>query len=197
MLTCLANRTAKKGGRMENDPRTVDADAFIDAAISLGARDGIAALDPDQRLVFLISEAEVDYDMNGIETCLNRYCPLWIAEIADAFAAVGATEIAMCLRAITSDTRREDPVLDRVNELITERSGYDYETIRKEIERRLAKRSDSSGSCAVRVGCRPAGTARLGANGRDGWNRLNRALDQRLPSGPKHRSQAAGRLLGR
>jgi hypothetical protein len=130
----------------EEQSSGIDADAFITTAISLGERNGIAALDPDQRLVFLISEAEVDCDMNGIDTFLHSYFPLWMAETADAFAAVGATEIATSLKAITSDTQHEDPALDRANELITERSGYDYEAIRKEIERRLAKRSGSNGS---------------------------------------------------
>jgi hypothetical protein len=133
---------------MENEEQSagLNADEFINTAIGLGARNGVAVLDPDQRLVFLISEAEVDCDMNGIDTFLNSYFPLWMAETADAFAAIGATEIAASLRAITRDTQRDDPLLDRANDLITERSGYDYEAIHREIERRLAKRFSSSES---------------------------------------------------
>jgi hypothetical protein len=133
---------------MDNEEQSagLDADDFITTAIRRGVGNGVAALDPDQRLVFLISEAEVDCDMNGIPAFLDHYRPLWMAETADAFAAVGAIEIAKCLRAVTPDTQDEDPLLDRVNELITKRSGYDYEAIRREIVRRLAERSGSSGS---------------------------------------------------
>jgi hypothetical protein len=130
----------------EEYPAGVDADAFITTALRLGKRNGVAALDTDQRLVYLISEAEVDCDINGIDTFLDHYGPSWMAEAAAAFAAVGATEIASALRVITPDTQREDPLLDRANDLITKRSGYDYEAIRQEIKRRLAKRADAGGS---------------------------------------------------
>ena len=125
-------------------PGSVNADAFIASAIKLGERDGVAALDADQRLVYLISEAEVHCDMNGIDAFLDRYCPLWMAEAGDAFAAIGATEIAAALKKITPDTPYEDPLLHRLNDLITKRSGYDYEAISNEIERRLARRSAES-----------------------------------------------------
>ncbi len=42
-------------------------EAFINAAIAAGERDGVAALDPDQRLVYLIAEAECLADMEGID----------------------------------------------------------------------------------------------------------------------------------
>jgi hypothetical protein len=115
-----------------------DPDAFINAAIEVGSRDGIGALDADQRLVYLISEAEVLCDMEGIDSFLDRYFPQWMEETASAFAEVGAAEIAVALRAIGADTIHDDPLLDRANDLITSRAGYDYETIRKAVERRHA-----------------------------------------------------------
>ena len=118
-----------------------DPAAFIDTAIEVGSRDGIGALDADQRLVYLISEAEVLCDIDGIDNFLDLYFPQWKEETAAAFAEVGAPEIAIGLRAITAQTMRDDPLLDRVNGLITGRVGYDYESIRQAVERRLAKRA--------------------------------------------------------
>jgi|SRR5580704_7841659 hypothetical protein len=111
-------------------------------ASGLPAVRGIGALDADQRLVYLIAEAEALCDMEGIDAFLNYYFPDWMEETAAAFAEVGAAEIAGALRgAIDADTIRDDRLLDRANELITGRAGYDYETIRQAVERRLAKRS--------------------------------------------------------
>jgi hypothetical protein len=111
-------------------------------ASGLPAVRGIGALDADQRLVYLIAEAEALCDMEGIDAFLNYYFPDWMEETAAAFAEVGAAEIAGALRGpIDADTIRDDRLLDRANELITGRAGYDYETIRQAVERRLAKRS--------------------------------------------------------
>jgi hypothetical protein len=126
--------------------RNADPDAFINTALEVGSRAlregrGIGALDADQRLVYLISEAEVLCDMEGIDSFLDRYFPQWMEETAAAFAEVGAAEIAVALRAIDADTTRDDPLLDRANDLITSRTGYGYEAIRQAVERRLAKRS--------------------------------------------------------
>jgi hypothetical protein len=121
--------------------RDADPDAFINTAIEVGSRDGIGALDADQRLVYLISEAEVYCDMEGIDAFLGRCFPQWMEETAAAFAEVGGAEIAMGLRAIAANTAGDDSLFGRVNELITSRAGYNYETIRKAVERRLATRS--------------------------------------------------------
>jgi hypothetical protein len=50
-------------------------DAFIGTAIEVASRNGIGALDANQRLVYLISEAEVLCDMEGIDAFLGRYFP--------------------------------------------------------------------------------------------------------------------------
>jgi hypothetical protein len=82
--------------------READLGAFIDTAIEVGFRDGIGALDADQRLVYLISEAEVLCDIDGIDNFLDLYFPRWKEETAAAFTEVGAAEIAMGSRAITA-----------------------------------------------------------------------------------------------
>lgn len=84
------------------------------------------ALEPNQRLVFLISEAEVLCDMEGIDSFLDRYAAEWLGESADAFAAVGATEIAAGLRAIAR-TGADALVVGQTNTLIAQRVGYDYD----------------------------------------------------------------------
>ncbi len=85
-------------------------------------------------MVFLISEAEIDCDMNGIDTFLNHYRADWLPHTADAFDAIGAAEIAAGFRAINGRTRENDPILNRLNNLITNRTGYDYDSIRRAIE---------------------------------------------------------------
>lgn len=115
----------------------MNSDDFINAAINLGQSKGVASLNSVQRMVFLIAEAEADCDMNGIDTFLSRYGPDWISEAAAAFDAVGAAEIAAEMRSapldslFTGDTR-----LDRLNELITGRVGYNYEAIQMVVEKR-------------------------------------------------------------
>ena len=119
MLEFPATDALARGGMCMAGVSDTDPDAFISAAIETGARDGVEALDADQRLVFLISEAEVLCDKDGIDTFLDHYRPRWLADTAAAFAAVGATEIAAALGAITLDAQPDDPLLDRANELIT------------------------------------------------------------------------------
>jgi hypothetical protein len=140
MVAFPATDALARGGMYMTELSDVDPDVFIRGAIEAGARAGVEALDPDQRLVFLISEVEVLCDMEGIDTFLDRYRPRWMAETATAFAAIGATQIAAALGAITLDTPPDDPLLDRANELIVNRAGYDYEAIRRAIEGRLAGR---------------------------------------------------------
>lgn len=112
-------------------------DDFISDAIDLGQRNGVASLNPDQRMVFLIAEAEANCDMNGIDTFLSCYGPDWISEVAAAFDAVGATEIAVEMRVAPLDALfTGDKRLSRLNELITDRVGYNYEAIQRVIEER-------------------------------------------------------------
>lgn len=111
-------------------------DEFINTAIDCGQRNGVASLDPIQRMVFLIAEAEADCDMNGIDTFIKRYTPDWIAETAMAYEAVGATEIAAEFRTVPVDAPVGDPRMARLNELISSRIGYDYDAIRQAVDER-------------------------------------------------------------
>jgi hypothetical protein len=117
-------------------------DSFITLAIEAGARDGVASLDADQRLVFLVSEAEILCDMEGIDSFIDRYGSEWLMESAVAFEMIGASEIAFGLSHIGPDTATDDPILERLNTMITGRVGYDYEAILRAVEFRL--KSDRS-----------------------------------------------------
>lgn len=69
------------------------ADEFIQDAIDRGSRDGASPLGPLARAVFLISEAEVECDMGGIDGFVERRDAGMLRETAAAFALVGAGEI--------------------------------------------------------------------------------------------------------
>ena len=119
-------------------------DAFIEQAIAAGERLGVAALDPDQRMVYLIAEAECLSDMEGVDSFLGRFAPTWLPEAAAAFMAVGAVEIAAELRAAPPDAEVGDPRLDRLNELITARAGYGYDAVRKVVAERHVVAQDAA-----------------------------------------------------
>jgi hypothetical protein len=110
-------------------------DDFIEEAIETGARLGVVALDPVQRVVFLISEAETLCDMEGIDTFLDRYSPAWMDETVTAFRIVGAEEIARELQLVLIEGASESR-LDLLNEFITSRTGYGYDSIRRMITER-------------------------------------------------------------
>jgi hypothetical protein len=114
------------------------ADEFISEAIAAGEFGDLSALDADQRLVYLISEAECFCDLEGIDSFIARYAPTWIAETAAAFEAVGAADIAAEFRTVPLDADVGDFRLNRLNDLITRRAGYDYEAIRRVVEARHA-----------------------------------------------------------
>ena len=105
------------------------ADEIIDSALKRGASEGLSALSAVERKVWLISEAEVHCDMDGIDSFLDDYSSV-LPEAADAFEAVGATEIAQSLRSVHAVLpERPDAVLNHADNLITSRTGYDYDAI--------------------------------------------------------------------
>jgi hypothetical protein len=108
----------------------MDIKGFIDEALKLGSQSGLSALNPIQRKVFLISEAEVSCDMDGIDSLIDRYGASMLLEAAEAFSAVGASAIAAGLEEVAhSSPSTNKELLDRVNTLIRNRSGYDADSI--------------------------------------------------------------------
>jgi len=102
----------------------------IESIIERGSEGGLESLaSPVERWIFLISEAEVLCDMEGIDAFLNTYSAA-LPEAADSFAAAGAADIAESLRAIhTRLPDRPDDLLDRASDLVSARTGYDDSSV--------------------------------------------------------------------
>ena len=114
------------------------ADDFINMTIDKGQSRGLAELGHNERFVFLIAEVEADCDMNGIDTFLDRYDSRVVADCATAFSEIGANEIGATLSRIArSLPERSEPDLDRVDRLIKDRAGYNYDSIAAAVQRRL------------------------------------------------------------
>ena len=116
----------------------MSSDAFIAQAIAQGAERGIVALDPVARTVYAVSEAEGYCDMEGIDGLFDRYGYEAASVFAEAFASIGATEIAV---AFTSVAKASPPPSDRslshLNDLIRDRRGYAYENITAYVQQRV------------------------------------------------------------
>jgi hypothetical protein len=108
----------------------MNSDAAVRDAIEQGERYGLGSLVGVQKLVFAISEAEVYCDKDGIDGLIHRYGAPAMCTFAQAFEAVGAVEIAAALIALTKDEPIPEALLERVNTFITDRQGYDYESLR-------------------------------------------------------------------
>lgn len=112
------------------------ADQFITRAIEQGETKGLSALTATQHTIFLIAEAEVYCDMEGIDGLLTHYNQAVIVGLAQAYSEIGAQRIAEALTAIAQHAAPPpDSLLDAANTLITGRHGYDYTTLRAFVER--------------------------------------------------------------
>lgn len=106
-------------------------DEFINDSIERGALNGLANLNKDRSRIFLISEAEVYCDMEGIDSFIDKYGTDGVLQCAEAFRTIGALEIADGMSSICSSSPdAPEALLSMVNSLITDRAGYDYEAIR-------------------------------------------------------------------
>lgn len=102
----------------------------IERAIARGEAEGLWNLSLEDRFVYVISEAEVRCDINGIDSFLDAHGPRGVDALASAYAAVGATDLAAVLREISASLPdASEHLLARANELITARSGYSYDDI--------------------------------------------------------------------
>jgi len=113
----------------------MDSDSAIRDAVELGERHGLASLTGVQKLVFAISEAEVSCDKDGIDGLIHRYGRPTMRTFAEAFEAVGATEIASALIGLTTNGPIPEALLARANTLITDRRGYAYENLQALVSR--------------------------------------------------------------
>ena len=115
-----------------------EADRFIDRAIDDGVKKGLAALDDLARLVFVIAEAEGCCDKDGVDSFIDRYGAAGLSHLAAAYLAIGAELLAASCRAVLKSMPTPDEdALDRLNHLVTERAGYDYDSLRAAVAREL------------------------------------------------------------
>jgi hypothetical protein len=111
----------------------LNADEFITTAVR-----GIV-IDSDlaqlTRWIFLVSEAEVDCDKDGIDSFVDRYGARGLTDLGCVYERIGAAKLAAIARPIADAIPSANEVdLDRMNELVRARAGYDYGSIRALIE---------------------------------------------------------------
>ena len=107
----------------------MDPDTAIQHAVELGVRQGLDSLSGVQRQVFAISESERYCDGDGIDALIHRYGVSTVSSFADAFDAVGATEVASALQELPALEPIPESLLTRATMLIAERRGYTYESL--------------------------------------------------------------------
>ena len=111
----------------------MEASQFIDLALARGSAEGIARLSAAEQIPFLISEAELYCDKDGIDALLHRYGAESLPAFSRAFMAAGATKIARALLALAREPSSE-ALLSATNVLITSREGYSWESICTAVE---------------------------------------------------------------
>jgi len=117
----------------------MNVEQFLDAAIKQGEQAGAAALAPLERAIFLVSELEVSCDKDGIDSFLNLYGPSELDAVAEILRAAGATATPDGLTRIARALpQRDDALLRSVNDLVTGRTGYDYDSLAKVVASRVA-----------------------------------------------------------
>jgi hypothetical protein len=122
------------------------ADKFIEATIERGQAEGLAALDADERFVFLIADAEACCDIDGLDALLDRRTAEELADCAAAFAEVGAADIAAALGQVVAALPQRDAWSLRVAEdLIQSRAGYGNDALRSAVTKRLRRASAQTG----------------------------------------------------
>ena len=115
----------------------MSADEFITAAVQgIVIDSGLAQL---ARWVFLISEAEVDCDKDiatKMESTLSSTAAArGLTDLGCAYESIGAAQLAAPARRVANSTPSANDVdLERMNELVCARAGYDHSSIRALVE---------------------------------------------------------------
>ena len=111
----------------------MDIESYIQNAIEIAASKGLESLDPCQKSIFYISEAEVTCNMDGIDSLIDRYGQKAMACFSTAYSQIGAHSIS-ALFAVIATGDIDEETLSEINELITNREDYSYNSISKYIE---------------------------------------------------------------
>lgn len=114
----------------------MDALARIERAIRAGEAHGLASLGPVDTVIYAIAEAEVYCDKDGVDSLVDHYGVTRMSIFAQAYSAIGASEIAQALRAIAMAPQPvPEALLARAHELIACRKGYSSESIEEFVRR--------------------------------------------------------------
>lgn len=116
----------------------MNADEFIRKAIDAGQHGEVSSLNPLQRAIFLISELEVLCDKDGIDSFLSNYGAGDLRLAADLLAVAGATTLSGVLTQLADELPHpQEAILHRASDLISDRSGYDYDALVHAVAGRL------------------------------------------------------------
>jgi hypothetical protein len=85
-----------------------------------------------ETLIFIVSEAEVCCDKDGVDSIVRPHRVPGLEQLAHAYRTIGADVLASACGAVLSAMPSpSDALLDRLNNMVCERLGYDYDSLRR------------------------------------------------------------------
>jgi len=113
-------------------------DKYIEEAVTVGDKNGIESLSELQKNIYIIAEAEISCDMDGIDSFIEKYNKKGVLEASVAYSLIGAIDIAKGLKEIAKALPNpSETVLERTNSFITERYNYSYESIKNYVAKNI------------------------------------------------------------
>ncbi|TLX73739.1 hypothetical protein E9993_14875 [Labilibacter sediminis] len=110
----------------------MDFDLLINNIVDKGESLGIDGMVGYERIIFLISEAEVYCDMEGIDSFIDNYNNENLLELVEGYKKIGALELSKgFINLINSQKEEKDAILEQLNDMITSRQGYNYDSIKE------------------------------------------------------------------
>lgn len=109
----------------------MDFDTTINKIIDKGESFGLDGMIAYERIIYLISEAEVYCDMEGIDSFVDHYKEDGIKELIEGYRKIGANELSETFsNLINAEAHEKGEILDELNEMITSRKGYNSGSIK-------------------------------------------------------------------
>jgi len=108
----------------------MDPEEFINTSIEKGTRVGLSLLSPLEQKIFVISELEIVCDMEGIDSFIAKFGNSGLKLAATAFHDIGADSIATLMHQLALQPT-DNLLATSVNNLVTTRTGYDYEMLER------------------------------------------------------------------
>ena len=103
---------------------------YINDALKRGNYLPLDHLGPKEKIIFLISEAELCCDMDGIDSLFEKYNESFYEDFRKSFSSIGASQIGQLFDDLKSANHEaRETILEELNNLITSRHGYSHESI--------------------------------------------------------------------